>query len=232
MTTSAEPVESVANSPGPRLSLDAFDLLGELRRNNTREWFRTNRPAFDEHLTQPFVEILEHVSSVLSGTAWPVKGGRATLFRQLRDQRYAKAQPYATSVRGLLTSSGRKPVAEGCVHVEVAADGGFVGVGFHRPPADVLRPIRQRMLDEPAQWRRVVQTVEDAGLRLAEDRLVRMPRGFAPVAEHEMAADLRLRSLEYVVPMAVSDWTAGDVVATITAAVRPGLELLRFGNTA
>ncbi|MEM8620720.1 MAG: TIGR02453 family protein [Actinomycetota bacterium] len=224
---------STRPTPGRR-SLDprAFDFLVDLGANNTRAWFAARADEFASLLVDPFADILADASAQLSAGPWPLAGNRSTIFRQLRDQRYAKAVPYATSVRALMTSSGTKPTREGCVHVEINADGGFVGVGFHRPPATFLAPIRQRMVDSPEAWSAIHRTLGADGHPLADDRLTRMPRGFERWRDDPVGADLRLRSIEYTVELDRNAWTSGRAADAIAMAVRPGMALLRFGNEA
>ncbi|MEO1060471.1 MAG: TIGR02453 family protein [Actinomycetota bacterium] len=214
------------------ISPAGFEFLAQLEEHNERSWFEPRRDEFRRLLVDPLVDVLEAASQQLGEGPWPVSGGRRTIFRQLRDQRYAKAEPYATAVRALLTSTGSKPAREGCVHVEVAAGGGFVGVGFHRPPAAMLAPIRRRLLDEPDRWRAIVDGLRAAGLELADDRLVRMPRGFEPWVGHELAPDLRLRSIELSRRLDRGDWVECRVIGVIVDTVRASMPLLRFGNEA
>ncbi len=223
-------------SPDPRqitrLDPAAFEFLAELEANNTREWFTPRADEFASLLVDPLADTLRAASQRLSSGPWPVTGDRSTIFRQLRDQRYAKEVPYATSVRALLTSSGTKPTREGCVHVEINTTGGFVGVGFHRPPAAFLAPIRTQIVDSFDQWSAIRRDLDDAGHRLTDDRLTRMPRGFEQLADHAAADDVRLRSIEYSVMLSPDDWTSGRAADAIVAAVQPGMALLRFGNLA
>ncbi|MEM9608650.1 MAG: DUF2461 domain-containing protein [Actinomycetota bacterium] len=214
------------------ISPAGFVFLQELAANNTRAWFDPRRTEFERLLVDPLVAILDAASARLTDGPWPVSGGRRTIFRQLRDQRWAKEVPYATSVRALLTSTGTKPAREGCVHVEIAPDGGFVGVGFHRPPATMLAPIRQRMVDEPERWRAIVDALDRSELDLADDRLERMPRGFTGLSEHALADDLRRRSLTVSVPLGIDTWTSDAALDVIVDTVTAGMPLLRFGNDA
>ena len=131
-----------------------------------------------------------------------------------------------------MTSTGTKPAREGCVHVEIAPEGGFVGVGFHRPPAAMLAPIRRAMLDDPTGGRTIVDDLGEAGLPLADDRLRRMPVGFTNRSGHVLEPDLRLRSLEVSRPLPSDVWCEGAAVDAIVEVVRAGMPLLRFGNEA
>jgi uncharacterized protein (TIGR02453 family) len=211
---------------------ESFRFLRELEHNNRRDWFEPRRAEFDALLVIPLAAVVVAASAELRTGPWPMSGSRATVFRQLRDQRYAKAQPYATAVRALLTSTGTKPAREGCVHVEVSSHGGFVGAGFHRPPSSIITPIRQRMAVEPDRWRNAVHALEVTGRALGDDRLVRMPRGFEALALHDLAADLRLRSIETSEQITVDDWLSGRAVERIVALVTAAMPILRFGNDA
>ena len=211
---------------------DAFTLLDELSAHNDREWFTRHAAAYRRLLLEPFARLLAAASASLTSTAWPVAGGRRTMARPLRDQRYARDAPYRTCVRGLLTSTGRTPTREGCVHVELSSGGGFVGVGFHRPPRDVIDPVRRRMLTSPDAWDEVRRGLAASGRELPGDRLRRLPSGFAAYASHRHADDLRLRSIVFVDTLDVQTWISGSALHRIVAAATDGAELLRFGNTA
>ncbi|MEL6893144.1 MAG: DUF2461 family protein, partial [Actinomycetota bacterium] len=147
------------SDPQPAVTSAAFGFLADLGANNDRGWFEPRAEEFRRLLVEPLADVLATASAQLATGPWPVSGGARTIFRQLRDQRYARAEPYSTAVRALLTRTGTTPTREGCVHVEINGDGGFVGVGFHRPPAAMLAPIRRRILDEPDRWTEAVDAI-------------------------------------------------------------------------
>lgn len=210
----------------------ALALLSDLAEHNDRAWFAAHAEDHRRLLVEPFAAVLAAASERLADADWPVRGGRSTMARPMRDQRYARDAPYRTCVRGLLTRTGATPTVEGCVHVELTPRGGFVGVGFHRPPRPILDPIRQRVLAEPDRWCRIRDDLAACGRELSDDRLARMPSGFTEHGHHPLAADLRLRSITVVEVLTVEDWTSGSVVDRIVSAASDGGAMLRFGNTA
>jgi uncharacterized protein (TIGR02453 family) len=215
-----------------RFTDETFRLLAELEANNHPAWFTEHADALRRHAFDPFERMLVDVTTQLVDSEWPLRGGRRTMSRPLRDQRYARDRPYRTSVVGLLTRTGTRPTKEGCVHVELDRDGGFVGLGFHRSPRAVLDPIRRRIVAEPDAWSDLCGGLAARGRSFTDDRSTRMPVGFAAFAGHQHAADLRLRSIELVERFAVRQWTSGEAVGRVVALARDAAPLLRFGNEA
>lgn len=216
----------------PTFTPAAFELLAELADHNDRQWFASHADQYRRLLLEPFEQVLVHASRQLVGIDWPMVGGRRTMARPMRDQRYAKDVPYRTCVRGLLTSTGTTPTEEGCVHLELGLAGGFIGVGFHRPPRRILDPIRDRIIEQSDRWREIRVGLDRSGRELTPERLARLPSGYSTCAGHVHAEDLRLRSLEFSEHLSLDHWLTGAVTERLTAAARDGGPLLSFGNEA
>ena len=216
------------------ISKTSFDLLDQLARNNTKDWYDAHKADIKTHCLAPFGEMLEHVSNRLMDSDRPLEGSAKTMFRMHRDVRFSKAKtPYKSSVSGVLTPSGTKAEMAGMVYVEMNASGGWVAGGFYKLPTAQLSLIRQRIIDEPDAFQTVLDGLSDAGTGLADmDRLTRMPKGFSEYEDHPFAEDIKRKSFIIRADVAMASWLNGDVtgiVADLACTVGP---LVKFGKTA
>jgi uncharacterized protein (TIGR02453 family) len=113
------------------------------------------------------------------------------MFRIHRDVRFSKDKsPYKTNVGAHFPhfKGSRDAHAPGFyLHLEPGKS--FGGGGLWHPDPDALRMVRQRMVQRPAEWRRVRQ----AGVAIEGEALKRVPAGYDP--EHPFAEDLKLKDL-------------------------------------
>jgi uncharacterized protein (TIGR02453 family) len=216
------------------ISKTSFDLLDQLARKNTKDWYDAHKADIKTHCLAPFGEMLEHVSNRLMDSDRPLEGSAKTMFRMHRDVRFSKDKtPYKSSVSGVLTPSGTKAEMAGMVYVEMNASGGWVAGGFYKLPTAQLSLIRQRIIDEPDAFQTVLDGLSDAGTGLADmDRLTRMPKGFSEYEDHPFAEDIKRKSFIIRADVAMASWLNGDVtgiVADLACTVGP---LVKFGKTA
>ena len=216
------------------ISKTSFDLLDQLARNNTKDWYDAHKADIKTHCLAPFGEMLEHVSNRLMDSDRPLEGSAKTMFRMHRDVRFSKDKtPYKSSVSGVLTPSGTKAEMAGMGYVEMNASVGWVVGGFYKLPTAQLSLIRQRIIDEPDAFQTVLDGLSDAGTGLADmDRLTRMPKGFSEYEDHPFAEDIKRKSFIIRADVAMASWLNGDVtgiVADLACTVGP---LVKFGKTA
>lgn len=225
---------SSAESSTTRVAPAAFKLLEQLERNNNREWYAEHKGDFKRELLEPIEAILIDATRRLARTALPMVGSRKTMFRMHRDTRFSNNKlPYKLNVGGVMTSSGSKRAEDGLLYLHCDATGGFVAAGFYLPDTARLQPVRQRMLDEPKAWSKVLKALEKAGLALSDEHTLKsMPRGFAHAADQEHAASLKLKSLVVMRPLTKKRWGesgACDELVTLAKQTRP---LIEFGRDA
>ena len=56
------------------ISKTSFDLLDQLARNNTKDWYDAHKADIKTHCLAPFGEMLEHVSNRLMDSDRPLEG--------------------------------------------------------------------------------------------------------------------------------------------------------------
>ncbi len=212
----------------------SFDLLDQLSRNNTKDWYDAHKDDIKTHCLSPFGELLEHVSNRLVDSDRPLEGSAKTMFRMHRDVRFSKDKtPYKSSVSGVLTPSGTKAEMAGMVYVEMNATGGWVAGGFYKLPTAQLGLIRQRIVDEPDAFQTVLDGLSEAVTGLADmDRLTRMPKGFSEYDDHPFAEDIKRKSFIIRADIPKNAWLEGEVTGIVADLARAAGPLIKFGKTA
>lgn len=169
-----------------------FDFLRELKDNNKREWFKSQKSRYEAEVVDPVTEFIENmaprvgkISSHIIVDPRPNGGSR---FRIYRDTRFSKDKsPYKIQVGCQFRHEVGKDAHAPGFYVHLAPDEVFFGGGVWGPKGDALRSIRQRIVDKPDTWKNATK-----GLDLRGDQLVRAPKGFDP--EHPLIEDLRRKS--------------------------------------
>src|SRR5712691_13432329 len=119
-------------------SPELFDFLLELRENNTREWFQSNKDRYEEVVRDPFIRFiadfgprLQQISPQLVADPRPMGG---SLFRIYRDTRFAKDKsPYKTAASAHFSHLMRKDVHAPGFYVHLEPGSSFAGSGLWHP---------------------------------------------------------------------------------------------------
>jgi len=213
-------------------SKESFAFLRGLEQRNDREWFNENKPRFQTHLEEPFINLLETLSERLSDTPLPLSGGKSTVFRMNRDVRFSKDKsPYKTSMSGMLTPSGNKSESQGVLYLQLQKGGGFVAAGFYNLSPTQLIPIRDAMVEREKQFDAVLTSLSKAGRSLDDMHVLSsMPRGYSQYDEHRHASHLKRKSLLVTEELSEEDWVSGDAIGRAEKLARDTMPLLRFQN--
>ena len=180
---------------------DLKQYLAELAENNNRAWFVMNKPRYDI-LRAEFLELVIHLIAGISkfDPAIAQCNPKKALFRINRDMRFSREKiPYKTHFSAALTASGLKKPSQGggpayYFHVDQQGKLLFAG-GEYMPPSDRLRAIRQRVLDDPAGFSKMLKNrnlVRTYGDLQEEGKLTRPPKGFTADGPH--AEYIKLKS--------------------------------------
>ncbi|NJO72363.1 MAG: DUF2461 domain-containing protein [Leptolyngbyaceae cyanobacterium RM1_406_9] len=210
----------------------SFDLLEGLATNNEKSWYDEHRDQFEVYLREPFGKVLELASDRLSEAPIALSGSSRTMFRQNRDVRFSKDKsPYSTHVSGVLTPSGTKAEKDGLLYLQLDCSGGLIACGFYKLKAAELGTIRDKIIENPEAFSRVLHELKDAGLSLSdEDKLTSMPRGYEAHHQHDYVEFLKLKSFIVQTPLPKSAWLEGDIVNRIVDYAKGCASLLKFGR--
>lgn len=158
----------------------------ELQKNNTKEWFHTNKKHYEQEVRQPFVALLETIIPVLR--EWEnaiLPDPKKALFRINRDLRFSKDKtPYNLMMKAGLSPGGKKSVDPG-YYLGIDAEHIHVGGGLFmiRPPE--LKRIRQHITantDELIQITKAPKFIENFGV-LKGEKAKRLDKDFQEVLQ-------------------------------------------------
>ena len=168
-------------------------FLRALKRNNDREWFRTRKPDYEQHVRGPMVALLAELARDLPAFAPDlVSDPRVCLFRIYRDTRFSHdKRPLKTNVAAHFPSR-KFPKGEGAgLYVEVAPQWVWIGGGIYMPTPIEVHAIRAGIAEDHRKFHRVVTApaFRQAVGQLGGEQLTRVPRGY--LKDHPAADYLR-----------------------------------------
>ena len=212
---------------------DFFAFFRELKSNNERPWFETNKQRFRQSVQAPMSDFIAAMAPYLSKiskefVADPRPSG-GSMFRIHRDVRFSRdKRPYkehaACQFRHRL---GRDVHAPG-FYMHASPDEVYFGGGLWMPEADVLLKIRERIAGQPALWKSVV-----AGKNFAKrfgsiggEQLTRPPKGFDPA--HPFIDDIKRKSFVAGVESTLKTAQSRELVLEVAQCFKALTPLMKF----
>jgi uncharacterized protein (TIGR02453 family) len=168
---------------------ELVNYLQGLKENNNRAWFAMNKPSYDilrAEFTQFVAQLIEDVVRFDPAVAY--QDPKKAQFRINRDIRFSKDKsPYKSNFSAVIAPRGKKdPGSHYYFHVDHEGKV-LVAGGCYMPPADVLAKIRRHIVDEPADFARLLRKKRmwgHFGAFAEEGKLARSPKGFDADTPH------------------------------------------------
>ena len=178
-----------------RIRPELFDFLRELKENNNRTWFQSNKARYESAVKQPLFNFIEGFADRLPAIsphyqAIPrVNGG--SLFRIYRDVRFSNDKtPYKTAAALHFRHESARDVHAPGFYLHLEPGEVFVSCGIWKPAFDTLTRIRTKIAEHPDQWLSAVEEKDfSSTYSLVGDSLKRPPKGYDP--EHPLIKDLK-----------------------------------------
>lgn len=215
----------------PGFTPDLFGFLRDLGEHNDREWFQSNKKRYEESVKEPalafiaaFGPYLKKISPYFQAIP-RAQGG--SLFRIYRDTRFGKDKtPYKTNTGLHFRHEAGKDAHAPGFYVHLAPGEVFFGAGLWKPEGPTARSIRQLIVDNPGEWKKVRTAVEKSALSLAGDSLVRPPRGFDP--ENQFIEDIKRKDFLASAELDEQTALAPDFLETAAELCGQAAPLMRF----
>ena len=177
-----------------RFTLRLFDFLRELKANNEKEWFDSNKDRYDAAVRDPLLAFIAafrprlfDISPYLIADPKPTGG---SMFRIYRDTRFSKnKEPYKTVASAFFSHQTGGKQGPG-IYLHLEPENCFAGVGHWRPDRVARSRVTNAISAKPDAWREATSGKEFRKLfKMEGDSLVKMPRQYAP--QHPFAEDLK-----------------------------------------
>jgi uncharacterized protein (TIGR02453 family) len=207
--------------------VELFHFLRELKQNNNREWFQTNKARYENKVKAPMLEFISDFAGPLRRVhprfvADPKPTG-GSMFRIYRDIRFSEDKsPYKTAA----SAHFRHHKADQTVHVpgfylHLEPGQCFTASGIWHPDSTTVTAIRKAIVDNPRDWKKVRARIPIEG-----DKLTRPPKGFA--ADHPFVEDLKQK--DFVTSRKISEELvcSPEFMSELTAMYKKMLPLLEF----
>lgn len=177
-----------------RFSPQLFTFLEELKANNNRDWFESNRHRYLEFVREPMLAFiaafrprLAAVSPYLIADPKPSGGSMLRLYRDLR---FSKSkEPYKPLCAAYFWHQSGKESRPG-IYLHLDPEHCFLGAGLWRPAPPMRRDVTDAIANNSDAWRKAVSDRQfKAKFKFGGESLARLPKQYDP--EHPFAEDLR-----------------------------------------
>ncbi|HKW43276.1 MAG TPA: TIGR02453 family protein [Thermoplasmata archaeon] len=197
-----------------------FAFFQALSKNNNKEWFSANKERYEKVVQEPALRFirdagvrLQKISPYLVGEAKAFGGSLSRIYRDIRFS--PDKSPYKTHVgihfwHGKVVGEEHTPGV--FMHLGTGESAVYTGVWQPDPP--VLTKIRNRIVEEPDAWKKVVRSK----IRIEGESLKRPPTGYDP--NHPLIQDLRRKDFVGVRSLRDIEVTSPRFLDTFVEAAR------------
>lgn len=208
-----------------KITAELFEFINELKVNNNREWFTSNKNRFKK-LEKIFKLDVEELLTKMRAHD-DIETSK--VFRIYRDVRFSKnKQPYKTHFSAAFMR--RKPHLRGGYYIHLEPDNkSFLGVGFWDPNAEDLLRIRKELEMDAEEFKAVINQIEIKKVwgNIEGESLKTAPRDFDK--NHPDIELIRMKQFiftKYFSDEEVFDADFLDQVNTSFKAIRPFFDLM------
>jgi uncharacterized protein (TIGR02453 family) len=179
---------------------EGLAFFRELARNNTTDWFKANKPRYQELIVEPSREFVVALGERLRELAPDLIAEpkvNKSLFRLNRDTRFSKDKtPYKGHAGIWLWEGPGKRMECSGFYFHLAPEEMIIGTGIYMFPKELMAAYRDSVANPKhgEDLARVIDQVQKAGpYNLGGEMYKRVPRGFP--ADHPRAELLKRKGL-------------------------------------
>ena len=218
-------------STQPTFTREGLNFLQSLKRNNNREWFLEHRPAYEESVRAPMVQLIEALGEEFNRFAPEIAVSPKSLFRIHRDTRFSKDKsPYKTQVAASFSVRGLARHEGAGFYFHIAPTELWIGGGLYRPASDELRVVRAHIAEQHERLDQIVKARQFRKLfgTLTGEQSSRIPRGYP--ADHPAEHFLRYKDLLAARELTPDEATKPKFLDTLVETFEAMNPLIRFLN--
>lgn len=219
------------------MHFDKFDeslprFLAQLKKNNNRSWFATNRTRYEAQVREPVLAFIRAIAPRIEAISPHIYVSDAkvggSMMRPHRDTRFSPSKlPYKTNVGiQFRHERGEDAHAPGFwMHIEPSEF--WLAAGIWRPDGPTTDKIRQAIAESDDEW---LAARDDAGFRalwnVVGDSLQRPPRGYD--GAHPLIADIKRKEWLGLRDLGIAELYRGDLLDLVASSFAAATPLMRF----
>ena len=212
-----------------------IQFLTDLKKNNTREWFETNRKRYEAG-KENIIELAAQAIKVFGAFDKDIAElePKQCIFRINRDVRFSKNKAPYKSNMSLVVSKGGKKSETAAFYIHIEPGQAFIGCGFWGPEPKKLASIRQEVDYNFKDFQKIItaKKFKEAftdGLS-TEDTLQRPPKGYDD--QNPAVAYLKLKSFVAMKKISDAELQSKDFVKILLDTYKAVKPFIDFLNTA
>ena len=217
------------------LQTSTLKFLKDLKKNNNKPWFDTNRRRYDDAKKdfELFIQQVIDMHGKKDKTISSLKA-KECLFRINRDIRFSKDKtPYKTNFGASINKGGKKAFSTAGYYFHLEPGEAFVGGGIYQPMPEELRKVRQEIDYNFKEFKKIIGSKKFKAVygdldKSDEYLLSRVPKGYD--ADNPAADYLRLRSFIAFERLTDSDLTSKTLVKKAADAFQTLQPFIDFVN--
>lgn len=217
------------------LQPSTLKFLKDLKKNNNKPWFDSNRKRYDDAKKdfELFIQQLIDTHGKKDKTISSLKA-KECLFRINRDIRFSKDKtPYKTNFGASINKGGKKAFSTAGYYFHLEPGEAFVGGGIYQPMPEELKKVRQEIDYNFKEFKNIIGSKKFKSVygdldKSDEYLLSRVPKGYE--ADNPAANYLRLKSYIAFERLTDSDLTSKTLVKKATDAFQTLQPFIDFVN--
>lgn len=212
---------------------ECIKFLKNLKKNNNRKWFTTNKQVYEDFVKIPMQSLIVELKPLLNTFAPEILvDPKKSMFRIYRDIRFSKNKsPYKTHVAATFQHTKNwKNSAGFYLHIEPGEV--FLGAGMYMPSGEHLKKIRNMIANRYEDIFSIVTNKKFKKLfkEIQGDKLSRVPRGFEQ--DHPAAELLKLKQYFISYSLPVETCHRNDFAKSAAEIFKEMTPLVKFINDA
>lgn len=168
---------------------DLPKFLKDLAKNNDREWFKSQKPRYEEKVKEPFERFVHALIDAMHAVDKNIMiTPKEAIFRIYRDTRFSKDKtPYKTQVSAIVSPGGRKDMSSPGLYVQISDKDVRAYSGMYMCDSKSLQAMRERIASEPKKFKRLYSAKAFKAYfgEIHGERNKRIPKEFRDLAEQE-----------------------------------------------
>jgi uncharacterized protein (TIGR02453 family) len=213
-------------------SVEALKFLRQLKRNNRRPWFLTNKAVYEQEVKAPMVRLVHALNAEFQGFAPEmVTEPKRAIYRIYRDIRFsADKSPYKTHVAALFAPRDLPKHAGAGFYFHFSPEEVLIAGGVYMPGPKELLAIRNHIAKNAKLLRAIIADRKFTNLfgELQGDQLTRVPKGYP--LDHPAGDLLRYKQFLVAITHPPELVQNRGFLSTLLQAFRTMLPLVKFLN--